>query len=157
MQASVIIENENGVGDAEIRDALRRSLDGKAIRRALLVPPDITRAHSGAGRIAAAYYELLTEAGAEADVLPALGTHAPMTRSEQTAFFGETIPPERFLVHRWRDGVRTLGTVPADFVRGISGGLMDGAVEVQVSERSEERRVGKECYCVCRSRWSPYH
>ena len=23
--------------------------------------------------------------------------------------------------------------------------------------RSEERRVGKECGCVCRSRWSPYH
>ena len=23
--------------------------------------------------------------------------------------------------------------------------------------RSEERRVGKECYCVCSSRWSPYH
>ena len=24
-------------------------------------------------------------------------------------------------------------------------------------ERSEERRVGKECLSVCRSRWSPYH
>ena len=24
-------------------------------------------------------------------------------------------------------------------------------------ERSEERRVGKECLAVCRSRWSPYH
>ena len=24
-------------------------------------------------------------------------------------------------------------------------------------ERSEERRVGKECMPVCRSRWSPYH
>ena len=24
-------------------------------------------------------------------------------------------------------------------------------------ERSEERRVGKECHVVCRSRWSPYH
>ena len=24
-------------------------------------------------------------------------------------------------------------------------------------ERSEERRVGKECYALCRSRWSPYH
>ena len=24
-------------------------------------------------------------------------------------------------------------------------------------ERSEERRVGKECVPVCRSRWSPYH
>ena len=23
--------------------------------------------------------------------------------------------------------------------------------------RSEERRVGKECYYLCRSRWSPYH
>ena len=25
------------------------------------------------------------------------------------------------------------------------------------SERSEERRVGKECEVPCRSRWSPYH
>ena len=24
-------------------------------------------------------------------------------------------------------------------------------------DRSEERRVGKECYALCRSRWSPYH
>ena len=24
-------------------------------------------------------------------------------------------------------------------------------------ERSEERRVGKECRRLCRSRWSPYH
>ena len=27
----------------------------------------------------------------------------------------------------------------------------------QVSDRSEERRVGKECLRLCRSRWSPYH
>jgi hypothetical protein len=26
-----------------------------------------------------------------------------------------------------------------------------------VTRRSEERRVGKECLLVCRSRWSPYH
>src|SRR3546814_7013316 len=25
------------------------------------------------------------------------------------------------------------------------------------SDRSEERRVGKECVSTCRSRWSPYH
>ena len=25
------------------------------------------------------------------------------------------------------------------------------------SARSEERRVGKECLRLCRSRWSPYH
>ena len=28
---------------------------------------------------------------------------------------------------------------------------------VGVAERSEERRVGKECLSQCRSRWSPYH
>ena len=27
----------------------------------------------------------------------------------------------------------------------------------QLARRSEERRVGKECLRLCRSRWSPYH
>ena len=31
----------------------------------------------------------------------------------------------------------------------------DGGARVE--ERSEERRVGKECTSWCRSRWSPYH
>ena len=34
--------------------------------------------------------------------------------------------------------------------------LSDGTRET-VSVRSEERRVGKECFVPCRSRWSPYH
>src|SRR3546814_8229509 len=29
--------------------------------------------------------------------------------------------------------------------------------EKRKPERSEERRVGKECVSTCRSRWSPYH
>ena len=32
-----------------------------------------------------------------------------------------------------------------------------GAAADPFAERSEERRVGKECYALCRSRWSPYH
>ena len=38
--------------------------------------------------------------------------------------------------------------------------VIEGDVEVMLSveiERSEERRVGKECPSLCRSRWSPYH
>src|SRR3546814_16602843 len=27
----------------------------------------------------------------------------------------------------------------------------------RLQQRSEERRVGKECVSTCRSRWSPYH
>src|SRR3546814_6680687 len=32
-----------------------------------------------------------------------------------------------------------------------------GLVGPALVERSEERRVGKECVSTCRSRWSPYH
>jgi hypothetical protein len=31
------------------------------------------------------------------------------------------------------------------------------SVGLSFSKRSEERRVGKECRRLCRSRWSPYH
>src|SRR3546814_13723326 len=34
---------------------------------------------------------------------------------------------------------------------------LKGAVLGAGCERSEERRVGKECVSTCRSRWSPYH
>src|SRR3546814_3065908 len=34
----------------------------------------------------------------------------------------------------------------------------DGTVTLyHRTDRSEERRVGKECVSTCRSRWSPYH
>src|SRR3546814_9165553 len=36
----------------------------------------------------------------------------------------------------------------------IAGDLADGARQ---ADRSEERRVGKECVSTCRSRWSPHH
>src|SRR3546814_3162052 len=38
-----------------------------------------------------------------------------------------------------------------DVLIATPGRLMD------LFERSEERRVGKECVSKCRSRWSPYH
>ena len=49
--------------------------------------------------------------------------------------------------------------VPFIFLSGTIGeeqaieALREGATDY----RSEERRVGKECVCWCRSRWSPYH
>ena len=36
-------------------------------------------------------------------------------------------------------------------------GWIDGMVLHPFRGRSEERRVGKECWSWCRSRWSPYH
>src|SRR3546814_10184186 len=39
--------------------------------------------------------------------------------------------------------------------RGLYGLLI--VEEQEPAERSEERRVGKECVSTCRSRWAPYH
>ena len=42
--------------------------------------------------------------------------------------------------------------------RGIADKMSELLGEkVVVDNRSEERRVGKECAITCRSRWSPYH
>ena len=48
-------------------------------------------------------------------------------------------------------------------VKGISLHVDDGEIVSLIGAngagktRSEERRVGKECASMCRSRWSPYH
>ena len=42
----------------------------------------------------------------------------------------------------------------------IGDGIYDLVIRslvVAKGNRSEERRVGKECASMCRSRWSPYH
>jgi hypothetical protein len=35
--------------------------------------------------------------------------------------------------------------------------ILDAGTPTDIDVRSEERRVGKECRRLCRSRWSPYH
>ena len=35
--------------------------------------------------------------------------------------------------------------------------IESGDIDLAILDRSEERRVGKECASMCRSRWSPYH
>src|SRR3546814_18664523 len=41
---------------------------------------------------------------------------------------------------------------------GLASGLHNAASRIdRKSGRSEERRVGKECVSMCRSRWPPYH
>src|SRR3546814_14281402 len=51
---------------------------------------------------------------------------------------------------------------PAEFipVAESTGQILDvGRFVIRrvCADRSEERRVGKECVSTCRSRWSPYH
>ena len=48
----------------------------------------------------------------------------------------------------------TPGEIPAWTLSALADG--DDSVADRIA-RSEEGRVGKECYALCRSRWSPYH
>ncbi|MCL1835090.1 MAG: lactate racemase domain-containing protein [Oscillospiraceae bacterium] len=128
----IFAEDElSGLSTKRIKDVLKKTLAGKTLGKVLLVPPDITRLNSGAGLITALYYDLLGDANV--DILPALGTHAPMTREEQVTFFGSKIPAEKFLVHNWREGVTKIGEVPAAYIKEISEGHINAPIDVEIS------------------------
>src|SRR3546814_11039803 len=55
-------------------------------------------------------------------------------------------------------GIFDIGTIEDLSGGGGTNNLAATGVELSaIFERSEERRVGKECVSTCRSRWSPYH
>lgn len=128
--------NEKGINEQELREVLKRSIEAqdKELKKVLLLPPDFTRSHSGAGKITAIYYDLLKDS-CQVDIMPALGTHVPVSDEERAIFFGEQIPKERFFVHNWRNDVVKIGEVPAEFVREVSEGLMDESIDVEVNRR----------------------
>ena len=55
------------------------------------------------------------------------------------------------------DGKTIQNFKPAEAYVSVSGIVRLSDDLLGVVSRSEERRVGKECLRLCRSRWSPYH
>jgi nickel-dependent lactate racemase len=122
-------ESASSIPRSRVEELVRRAVDEarqricKAPKRVLLLPPDITRMHSGAGWITECFYKLLARE-AEVHVIPTLGQHEPHTREQNTQMFGQ-IPHERIHAHDWRRGCIYLGDVPADFVKETTGGAAD--------------------------------
>ncbi len=108
-----------------------RSRLGCALRRVLLLPPDLTRAHSGAGKITEWIYQALP-AGCDAHVIPTLGQHVPHTPAENRRMFG-AIPEERIHAHDWRGGVSRVGVIPADVVAESTSGKADWEIPVDLN------------------------
>ncbi|GHT70028.1 hypothetical protein FACS1894110_20700 [Spirochaetia bacterium] len=134
----MVLLSDNGLDDGALTDALKKSLAGKKLRKVLLLPPDYTRLYSGAGKITAIYYKLLKDTGPadiEVDVMPALGTHEPMSQKECEAFFEGAIPYEKLLVHNWRTEVVKIGEVPGAFVSEVSEGRASAKIDVEVNKR----------------------
>jgi nickel-dependent lactate racemase len=116
----------------DLRQGLCEALDKLgAKKKVLALPPDITRFYSRAGeltRYARQYYgDKLT------DILPALGTHFAMTEDEIKRMYGD-VPAGLFRKHDWREGLATLGEVPAEFIREVSEGKLDFSWPAQVDK-----------------------
>jgi nickel-dependent lactate racemase len=129
-----VIKSESGnISDKEIYNVLVSALDnGKFIRRALILPPDITRLNSYAGPITGMLMKILDKA--EIDIMPATGTHSSMKDSE-IEYMYRGIPKNNFAVHRWREDVAKIGTVPQEFVKEVSDNFMDGDISVEINKR----------------------
>ena len=130
----MVLESKEGLSPRVLEAALADSLSDREPRKVLLLPPDYTRMYSGAGMIVQAYWKLLA-GRCEVDIMPALGTHEPMTEGEWKAFFGPDIPYEKMIVHNWREDVVKIGEVPADFVSSVSEGLVNDKIDVEVNRR----------------------
>ena len=131
-----MIYYESGTENSVItRDELERAISGALSmlgpkKRVLVVPPDYTRYHSRAGEITSLIYQFYGDH--LTDILPALGTHSPMT-SDQISIMYKGIPDNLFRIHRWRDDVLTTGIVPAGYVSQITEGKISYSWPAQLN------------------------
>ena len=112
-------------------DESKQHLNIKDFRRVLLLPPDLTRAHSGAGWITETLYKLLPRS-CDIQCIPTLGQHVPHTEAENKWMFG-SIPHERIHAHDWLGGCKRYGVVPADFVKEKTQGRADWDMPIDLS------------------------
>src|SRR3546814_1554209 len=83
--------------------------------------------------------------GVQTCALPISG-HEVRQHGVEFGIGGRRAPEGIRLMHRCVRDCALAATLAARAWRKLAGG-----------ERSEERRVGKECVSTCRSRWTPYH
>jgi nickel-dependent lactate racemase len=100
-------------------------------RRVLLLPPDITRAHSGAGRITNILYHYFASA-ADVYVIPTLGQHIPHTPEQNRWMFGD-IPEDKIIKHNWRTDGKRIGNIDAAYVNALTGGRADWDIPVNIN------------------------
>ena len=126
------------ISEEQIEASVKRLLSEARIRihrkleRVLLLPPDLTRAHSGAGRITELLFNALPDAHVE--VIPTLGQHLPHTEAENKWMFG-SIPEDRIFAHDWRNGCTHVGTIPAAMVKDTTDGAADWDIPVDLNSK----------------------
>jgi nickel-dependent lactate racemase len=100
-------------------------------KKVLVVPPDCTRLHSRAGELTTYIYQYYKDR--LSDILPALGTHSPMT-DEQIEEMYKGVPRSLFRVHNFRKDAVDAGIVPGDFVSKITNGQINYSWPAQINK-----------------------
>ncbi len=118
------------LGSEQIRKVLTEFYDRLSPRKVLALPPDQTRFDSRAGELTDMSYQILGDR--LTDVMPALGTHEPMTDKQLDKMFPGT-PKSLVRPHRWRDDVVTLGTIESDYVSHVTEGAYDQPWKAQTN------------------------
>jgi nickel-dependent lactate racemase len=111
------------LGADDLHEALFSVFDRLGPReKVLALPPDFTRFNSQAGPLCCLSHEYYGDR--LTDVMPALGTHKPMSDSQLDRMF-PGLPKSLIREHDWRNDVVTIGHVPAEFVREATEGIYD--------------------------------
>ena len=124
--------SENSVLDSkDLETGLVSALNKLGVRKkVLVVPPDCTRFHSRAGELTSFIYKYYKDC--LKDILPALGTHSPLTTPQINEMF-KGVPESLFRVHDWRKDVVTIGTVPAEFISEITNEALKYSWPAQIN------------------------
>ena len=155
----------SSLSDNDLRLQIDSFLDAFGARDdVLIIPPDFTRFHSQAGkltRMVCEHYQFIDSETKESNsdspsrkkqkstsppciqILPALGTHAPMTAHEIKTMYGEQLAQKQddtFIVHDWRKDVVTIGHAPASMVRDATQGLVDQEWPAQLNQKVWDKR-----------------
>lgn len=120
------------MSDADLGAALTQCFEQLGPRqRVCVLPPDFTRFNSRAGQLTCLAYDYFGDK--ITDVMPALGTHFPMSDAQLQRMF-PSVPRSLFREHRWREDVVTIGEVPAEFVAEATEGIYDKPWPAQLNK-----------------------
>ena len=133
IEADAIPESEIKAAAVRLVDEAQKRITS-SLKRVLLLPPDLTRAHSGSGKVTEWIYQeiIRREPAAHVRVIPTLGQHIPHTEAENKWMFG-SIPNDIILAHDWRNGVSYVGEIPASMVDDATAGAADWAIPVDMN------------------------
>lgn len=127
------INLDQGLNQEDCRNLLSHAFQKLGSRKKILiVPPDITRLHSRAGMLSCLSYQYWQNKIKM--IMPALGTHTPMTTTEMATMF-PGLNYNLFTEHKWRSDTIKLGEVPASFLKELSGGKLNFSWPVEINRK----------------------